>query len=236
MQTITGFILYVDILGYKNLVFNMDSFSQEKTKKIFESFAERYAFLSFSLGYGQSFDSRKLLKRCFSDNFLFVYKSSKESILDLLILQGIASHIQTQFLYNGMLTRGSISYGSVDYSEDIVYGRDLVNAIMLEENHFEPSITIDNNLKALLEDNQVTYRKHNVPFDVHPDDKISLMDIRKGIEKYLRELSKLPCNDRPMGKIKWLIDQVNAYFLPTGYAFSISDNESIMLIVQKGGD
>ena len=83
MKSITGFILYIDILGYKNLLRNNAQSENERVKSLLEPFTRIYTNMNFALGFGASFEESKLFKRYFSDNFLFVYESEREAFLNL---------------------------------------------------------------------------------------------------------------------------------------------------------
>ncbi len=229
MNSITGFILYIDILGYKNLLRNNTQSENERVKSLLESFTSIYTNLNFALGFGASFEESKLFKRYFSDNFLFVYESEREAFLNFLIIQSIASQIQSQFLYCGMLTRGSITYGTIDYSDDIVYGVDLIKAVELES-HPEPSVVVDEDLKDVLIKNNFEYKEHNSLFFVHGDSELDFQDVKNGIEKYLVELNKISPDQKTINKINWVVEQMNDYFSSTMHHYSLAVNSKVKLV------
>lgn len=229
MNSITGFILYIDILGYKNLLRNNTQNDNERVKSLLESFTSIYTNLNFALGFGASFDESKLFKRYFSDNFLFVYESEKGSFCNLLTIQSIASQIQSQFLYCGILTRGSITYGTIDYSNDIVYGIDLIKAVELES-HPEPSVVVDENLKDVLINYNCEYKKHNSLFFVQGDSELDLQDVKNGIEKYLVELNKICPDQKIIDKISWIVEQTNDYFSSTKSHYSLAVSSQVELV------
>ena len=218
MKEIEGFILYIDILGYSNLLKNYPdegNVTNKKIKDLLDTFLKVYVNLDFRYCFGQKYDETKLLKRYFSENFLFVYESTKEEETDIRAekiraMKGIASQIQSQFLYNGLLTRGSITYGTIFYTDDIVFGYDLIKAVELEENHTEPSVLIDDNVLKILKNNEKS--KHNPLFCVHGHSKPDFDDVIRGIEKYLEELNKNYFDINVYNKIEWVVNQMNTYF------------------------
>lgn len=78
MKSITGYILYIDILRYKNFLRNYNSEDHDKVKSELERFTEIYITLDFHLAFGDTFNESKLLKRFFSDNFFCLCMNQKE--------------------------------------------------------------------------------------------------------------------------------------------------------------
>lgn len=223
MNSIKGFILYIDILGYKELLRNNENQDHTRTKELLEQFTEIYSTLNFALGFGAYFNKSKLFKRFFSDNFLFVYEAANDDATSLATIQSIASQIQTQFLLVGMLTRGSITYGEIFYNDEIVYGCDLIKAVEFE-NHPEPSIIVDKVLENVLIAKGYEYSEHNCIFSVQPNSSLDCDEIIKGIKKYLLSLNKTNPSEKIIDKIRWIIEQLNKYFVVLGKEYYLSKN------------
>lgn len=158
-----------------------------------------------------------------------MYESEKSDYLNLLTMQGIASQIQYQFLCCGMLTRGSLTYGEIEFSDDIVFGCDLIKAVELE-NHPEPSVIVDEGLKEVLVDNKCDYIKHNSLFNVHGNSELDRQDVIKGINKYLVELNKIKPDKKLCEKISWVVDRMNEHFSETSNKCMLQFESSIRLV------
>ena len=223
MKSIKGFILYFDILGYKELLRHNENKDHTRTKELLKQFTKIYSTLNFSLGFGADFNKSKLFKRFFSDNFLFVYEADNDDAKSLAIIQSIASQVQTQFLFVGMLTRGSITYGEIFYNDEIVYGCDLIKAVEFE-NHPEPSIIVDKALENVLIAKGYEYSEHNSMFFVQPNSQLDCDEIIKGIKKYLLSLNKTNPTEKTINKIKWVIEQLNKHFSALGKEYYLNKN------------
>lgn len=223
MKSIKGFILYFDILGYKELLRHNENKDHTRTKELLKQFTKIYSTLNFSLGFGADFNKLKLFKRFFSDNFLFVYEADNDDAKSLAIIQSIASQVQTQFLLVGMLTRGSITYGEIFYNDEIVYGCDLIKAVEFE-NHPEPSIIVDKALENVLIAKGYEYSEHNSMFFVQPNSQLDCDEIIKGIKKYLLSLNKTNPTEKTINKIKWVIEQLNKHFSALGKEYYLNKN------------
>lgn len=213
MEKKNGFILYFDILGYRNVLKNGTQEEIARFYDILQQFSSFYSKANMSFGFGQKYDEDQVLYRSFSDNFLYLYQSDRKEYSTLAILESVASRIQYQFLCVGILTRGSITYGEISYDDNIVFGRALVRAVELEEGHREPSIVIDENLRDVYEGiNGLSYKKEVSPFDVWPDSVLDYQDCLEGIRKYLHSLENIDADPNILSKIAWVIDRVNEYF------------------------
>lgn len=229
METVSGYILYVDILGYRNLL-NDNEGESERLKTLIEEFSGSYIYLNVCLAAGVEFDESKLLTRSFSDNFLIVYKSSIGSLSELKTIQTAATLIQSRFLNSGLLTRGSITYGEISYTDKIVYGRDLIKAVELEEGHNEPSVVIDAELQSVFTKNNEEYKEHNSLFKVWNNSEDDYLDVVRGIKKYIEWLNRLLPSRDVTEKIEWIINQVNDYFAPLAHNLTLVYEPSVILL------
>lgn len=212
MKKKKGFILYFDVLGYKNILRNNSELENEKIADIFNQFSTFFSKSNVALGYGTEFDKDKLYIKAFSDNFLFVYELNENDYKGLNTLQLVATLIQNQFLKVGLLTRGSITYGEISYNDYIVFGIDLINAVELEENHKMPSIVVDPKLQKIFEGTDLQFKNEVDLFNVWPNSKIDYEECIDGINKYLVQLNKTYVNNDILEKIDWVIHRLNDYF------------------------
>lgn len=225
MKEKEGFILYFDILGYKNIVNSATSEIDGRLKYILDLYSEKQGYLNFAFVFN---NKEKLMMRCFSDNFLFLYENrnyeecdtEKKRINYFLTLNNmicVASMIQRQFIEKGILTRSSISFGKISYNSKIIYGKSLIKAVELEEGHEEPSIVVDNYFKSIEDKQLYLYEEMVSPFDCHRNSSLDHDEIVCGIKKYLSTLDLSNCSDEDknhiLKKIKWLIDKMIEYFV-----------------------
>lgn len=212
MNKKTGFILYIDLLGYKDMLNKYTPQDDERMQDILNQFTQTFANINFLLYFGSSYDESKLFKKFFSDNFLFLYESEENNFENFMNFQGAASQIQYQFLKVGILTRGAITYGTLYHNDDIVYGLDLIKAVEMEGNHREPSVIVDERFKTLVESHNMEFANTIKLFSTHADSEWDFEDCVVGIKKYLEYLNKSNADERVLAKIKWVIDRLNDYF------------------------
>lgn len=212
METKRGFIIYFDILGYKNVLLNNTKEENDKIADILNRFSEFYLNANIALHFGNKFDKSKLFIRAFSDNFLVLYELEENDYMGLATLQLVATRIQYQFLHVGLLTRGSISFGEIQYNDLIVFGVDLIHAVELEEGHRMPSIVVDHALVEVFEGKEIPYKEEVALFDVWPHSSLDYQDCLDGITQFLYYMNKSHVDDTVLEKIKWVIKKLNDYF------------------------
>lgn len=207
-----GYILYFDILGYRNILQHNQEEENNRIANIISSFSNFYSKSNVALGFGCYFDEKRLFVRSFSDNFLFVYELDRNDFEGLIILQSVATRIQYQFLIAGLLTRGSITYGEILENDRIVFGCDLIHAVELEEGHRMPSIVVDSSLKDVFDGRNIEYIEEIKLFDVWSDSYMDYQDCVDGINKLLIQLNKSYTDKNILDKVQWVINKLNEYF------------------------
>ena len=212
MEKKNGFILYFDVLGYKNIVQNNTDEENCQIASILEHFSKVYSIANSALGYGSNLKREKLKVRCFSDNFLIFYELERNDYEGLRIFQLVATRIQYQFLTVGLLTRGSISFGEAWFSDTMVFGAGIIHAVELEEGHRMPSIVNDKSLSDVFDNTPFDFQEEVDLFDVWPNSKLDYDDCINGIIKYLTFLNKSHADNSTLEKIRWVIDRLNRYF------------------------
>ncbi len=126
-------VLFMDVLGFSNLVFNKD-----------QSLIENY--FSYILDdFNKNLSSKKFKYLLISDSIVVSCLSSKENLSELIF---VISKVQYQLLLKGILVRGGISFGDlyVNKSNNIIVGPGLINAYKLESLSKYPRIIIDRRL------------------------------------------------------------------------------------------
>ena len=225
-----GIILYFDILGYKNIVTQENENEKTFLRRILDNFSTQQCFLNFALSYGESFykNKRKVFVRAFSDNFLHLYECEDYSKClnknqqfvfyhNLKCMIGLASIIQTQFLKSGILTRGSITFGTIYYNHSLIFGESIVRAVDLENGHREPSILIDKTITEKLKKDGFEVEEYCCPFFTHPDSFLDYNELINGVNKWLLSLQSQKINDEKekeklLMKINWLLNEMSEYF------------------------
>lgn len=123
-------VLFVDVLGFSNLVFNEDS---SKIQDYFSYVnAEFHAHLK----------KRRFNYLIFSDSLVISADKSNENLSELIFLVG---KIQYELFIKGILIRGAISLGNlyINKTKNIIVGPGLINAYNLENVAKYPRIIID---------------------------------------------------------------------------------------------
>ena len=212
MKEKSGFLLYIDLLGYKDILNKNNSEEDERLKSVLKHITEVYLNLNFTLAFGQCYNKKKMFQRFFSDNFLFVYESDRENISDLRNLMFVASYIQYQFLLTGILTRGAITYGTIYYTDNLVYGLDLIKVVEMEQSHKEPSVVVDDQFRTLFENDKMIFTNTVDLFMVQPSSAPDLNGCIESIKKYINNLNKSYVDGHVLDKINWVIEKVNDYF------------------------
>lgn len=149
-------ILYADIMGFKDAVM---SNKHELLKK---------RLLTFK----QSFDS-KIKPLCegdylrfvqFSDSIIIVVNGVDSMMVDLITRAGIL--LMHEALSNGFPIKGVISKGEFTYdeSDDLYFGRPLVDAAMLHDELYYYGIVVHHSAEKVIKDNL----SYSIPYCISP--------------------------------------------------------------------
>lgn len=141
------YILYFDVLGYRNKIFSDEKGFLYAIKELFRRCTEK---------------KWNAIIRTFSDNVMVCVKDCGEGALKFLC--HYASRIQELILReHGLLLRGAITKGNLYFDDQFVYGTGLVSAVELEEKDaVYPRIIID---KKLDSENYIRCSQHTVLAD-----------------------------------------------------------------------
>lgn len=161
------FVVFLDILGCKNLINNStcDNFSFEKVKLIAQLFYETQkqyikphwdSAFKFPMSHqGMTYDTYLSEENIvvemslFSDSIIISYMPYKEDRFIIWyrqmhqILNDIC-RLQFKFALNGIFLRGGMSYGKVFHNKNICFGPALIKAVELENKAVNPCIAVDN--------------------------------------------------------------------------------------------
>lgn len=131
-QMIEKYIAFIDVLGFKNLVFGHE---HEKLNMYFNTIDRIVSEINK--------DSKSNLESLIvSDSIIFLAPLTKEAFTALVKAIG---DIQTTLLFEDIWLRGGISFGKVcfDKALNVVVGEGLINAYLLEQQAKFPRIIID---------------------------------------------------------------------------------------------
>ena len=214
MDKKTGYILYLDLLGYKNIIRSKDDVQEAELSKFVEEFISVEKLKTEVKKCHEHFEEDKLVIRCFSDNFIIFYESpsiDKDSLIVSLLLGCI---LLGGAVEQGYMLRGSIVFGDIYYSDSVVFGESIVKAYELESNHIEPNIVLSQDLKKEYEKQQLYDLDIISPFSASFN--YSLEEARlyyEGIKKMIKRLnSQSIVDERTIAKYSWMIKEFNRYF------------------------
>lgn len=215
MKKKRGYLIYLDVLGYKNIIKDKNEEDIEKLRHYIALFNKEFISEKASKFY-EDYDDKKLIFNCYSDNFLIFYESNEIELTSFAISLLFASHLCIEAIINGFLLRGSIVHGELEYNDNIVFGKSLIESYELEEAHVEPNIVLSKELKLFYQNNQMYKGDLLSPFSmVDINDKVTINKIYNGIKMLITRLNSQPIIDeRIIHKYKWLIDEFNRIFNP----------------------
>lgn len=150
LNTEQYYVVYIDFLGAKNII------TQDKEDKFLNDLNNIYknAIWDAKEFTGTNLDG--LVTRIFSDNILFAIKIGDNFIEEshkMLMLIQLAMHFQVRALKKGYLVRGGIAKGSLYHCNDFIYGKGLVDAVLLEEQAaIYPRIILQDGLETFIGD------------------------------------------------------------------------------------
>lgn len=123
-------VAFIDVLGFKNLVFSADPDPIEKY----------YSFLLSKFADGAI--KRKLEYLLISDSIVIFCDDTQENLFTLVKFTGL---LQSGLLSEGIIVRGAISRGDlfVDQENNIIVGAGLVHSFALESAAKYPRVIVD---------------------------------------------------------------------------------------------
>ena len=133
MKYVDGYIAFIDILGFSQLV--SDETNGENIKKLFQ-FIEKYCYLyntSPELSQNVAFFSDSIV---LASNDIYMLNTS---------IQIAESYLKSEL---GLVFRGGITYGKYYYEKGVVFGPAVIRAYNLEKIANYSRILIDNNVEA----------------------------------------------------------------------------------------
>lgn len=207
-----GYILYIDILGYKEAILSNDKNTIGELRELLVKMQPPH-LPHFNLF--KSFDKEKLYINYFSDNVLIFYPSPRQNLHAFLGMCFIATNIQARGICRGFLTRGSLSYGAIEYNQTIVFGKAVIEAYECEKNNLWPSVCLSPKLKSYVESSNITMDDSILsPFGkYHSTDNDGKKICLDGIEKALKRLNHQKIiSESILFKYDWLIEEYNRHF------------------------
>ena len=207
IKTSQYYVVHIDFLGAKNII------TQDKEDKFLNDLNNIYknAIWDAKEFTGTNLDG--LVTRIFSDNILFAIKIGDNFIEEshkMLMLIQLVGHFQNRALKKGYLVRGGIAKGSFYKCKNFIYGKGLVDAVLLEtENAIYPRVVLQPGLEKLCE---VFINKDEDGFYYVNCYKCSTTGIIESAKLSLLNMLNKTNNDRKIiQKILWFVDYHNAY-------------------------
>jgi hypothetical protein len=147
------FVLFIDILGFKDLV------ARQSHAAIFEKLSALSTSIESLHGdkIASSLDKYEKISPdqsraiTFSDSIIFFSKSNEK--LDAFKILVDAHAIQLYALKHGIPIKGAISYGeiSVDFAHSLFFGQPIIDAYLLHDDLNVLSIVIDHNAECIID-------------------------------------------------------------------------------------
>jgi hypothetical protein len=176
-------VLFADVLGFSNLVYNKDQGSLE-------------SYFTYIIDdFRKYFPRNRYRYFLISDSIVVTCTSNKKNLSELIF---VISKIQYQLFLKGILLRGGISYGDlyIDKRRNIIVGPGLINAYKLEAMAKYPRIIIDRkiirtffeNTDAFLVEINATFKnRYNEDYE-----KVKFADKQDGwaYVNYLRKMAR----------------------------------------------
>lgn len=146
-----SFCAYFDILGFSNKIQEEDLNFFDKYLKVLESEIE-YLDKTYDFYNKEGYKSFEL--KIFTDNFVIGYPwHDRYGESELGYLTSILSHIQFNFIKEGIFIKGAISFSKLFMDDNIVLGNALIEAYQLEEKKsIYPRIILSPEAQTLVEE------------------------------------------------------------------------------------
>ena len=221
-KTSNHIIVYLDILGAKDIICNDNNFDFLNHLNMFMEDAIEES------GGGVFPREEKIYIKIFSDNILLAIElkeNDEQRENKIAILFNTVANIYNEILRYGYLMRGAIVEGEFFHNDIIVYGKGLVEAVHLEEKEADvPRILVrvkvseSNSYHYLMQDTDGEFFLNifylcNAFNDV--TFKINLLEMLKNHKN----------NEKIKAKIIWMIKYFNSWF--TKYEYRIMNQQRI---------
>ncbi|MDD3122474.1 MAG: hypothetical protein PHC62_03040 [Candidatus Izemoplasmatales bacterium] len=213
-------VLFVDILGFKNMIKSKDKTQHNNVIKAMEAILK----MNIAIGKGMELGNRNSIRvTILSDSVCCSINSDDfDNQAQLIILLNSACAFQGFLLERGILSRGAICIGDFYHSEKILFGEALVDSYVLETTKaIYPRIIIDKkNLDYMIEKSSLTQKIITSLFKLDEDGyyymnylnfcKINSVAITDFMSMYKLILinKDLISNERIKNKYEWLISKI----------------------------
>lgn len=120
-------VVYADILGYTSMIQSSSDWEDENRKmnEIFNILHNRFTWIADPSGVKWSL-------KAFSDNFILSHPFYKGGEFDLNHTLYDISHFQRDLANQGLFLRGAVSIGEMHVSDDLIWGKPLLEAYHAE--------------------------------------------------------------------------------------------------------
>ena len=204
------YIAYFDILGYKDFFINGGHNANLllcAINQIVSQARQYYTTIQESALCGQ-FLQFDLQIKSFSDNFLFCIEVSESlnELNRLAFFLSIIADIQRMCLQDfGLLMRGGITRGNLLFTDDVVFGRGIVDVVTIEQEARYPRIVVDASIidtlkkwHAQVKEIELKYQKRereNLCDRENIEERQRLFWLFEFVNYILRGLQQLICHD-----------------------------------------
>jgi len=218
------FLLYMDILGTKNLIETQPDLLLDIIKNI--ALNNRKGEIINKPGNDGYLDNIKYESEfsSFSDHMVVSHYCDTDLALSSLII--VAIQIHSFLLAQGILARGSITKGLLHHDGNIVLGKALNRAVYLEEESCFPRVIIDDDIIDVFEshissgsiiqdkrDNKyfVSYIEYPIRMTSSEQEVIFISEnLKKIIENNVYDIN---LNDKAKAKWIWLEEELNRFLI-----------------------
>ncbi len=151
------YVAYLDVLGFKELVF------KRKIEDLEIYFSTIHKVLDDVKSAKQNIQSLLV-----SDSVILIAPNTKE---DFKILIRAVQTIQTALFFKNIWIRGAVSFGEIhfDTKENLIVGKGLINAYLLEQLAKYPRVIIDPSVIPRIEPNRESFYQFINPDSLNSD-------------------------------------------------------------------
>ena len=123
--------VYIDILGFKDMLSETVEKGEDNTDKIDEILSAYHSIRDvWNLDNDEKAFSKSKRVTTFSDCLVISFKASEESEIFFTLLE--IKWMIIRLIYKGILVRGAITYGKLIHRNDVLFGPALAEAYILE--------------------------------------------------------------------------------------------------------
>ena len=186
------YVAFLDVLGFKNLVYNNDC---DMIRKLFDNFKKSKIIIKDNNDETIIFNNDDVHIKIMSDSIIFYVEASIPNSCLALLCHCAA--FQADLLMGNpiVLIRGGISYGDfyIEEDNDVLFGTALTDAYLLEEKNARyPRIIVNRSTLNITEQDykHIVFRDDDAFYSVNYFPLLSLTEDKEVISKIFTEINK----------------------------------------------